>query len=54
MKYETGESKKIKIKVNGATWYNNEIKAPSCKPKTKTKTKGQQSMARIRLEERDG
>lgn len=52
MKYETGESKKKKVR--GATWYDNEIKAPSCKPTIKTKTKGQQSMARVRREERDG
>lgn len=48
------QEKVKKVKVRGATWHNNEIKAPSCTPKIKTKTEGQQSMARIRLEERDG
>lgn len=35
--------------------YGSEIKAPSCKPKIKTKTKGQKgNMTGMRSEERDG
>lgn len=50
------DEKVKKIKVRGATRYDNETKAPSCKPKIKSKpTKGQlRHMARIRSEERDG